>query len=85
MVTPQCNLETLESLFKLDKNFPLKEYSPVFIFILRMKRTTKYILKVIEALPGVLGNRRIISGNRGTKAKFCGEQGDKDNIGEQGT
>ena len=27
----------------------------------------------------------LFQGNRGTKAKFLGEQGNKDNIGEQGT
>ena len=40
----------------------------------------------IEALPGVLGNREkgyLFQGNRGTKVKFLGEQGNKDNIGEQ--
>ena len=39
----------------------------------------------VEALPGVLGNRgkgAFISGEQGTKAKF---EGNKDNIGEQGT
>ena len=27
----------------------------------------------------------LLQGNRGTKAKLLGEQGNKDNIGEQGT
>ena len=41
-----------------------------------------------EALPCVLGNRGngyLFQGNRGTNANFLGEQGNKDNIGEQGT
>ena len=42
----------------------------------------------IEALPGVLGSRRVDKGiysreNKGTKAKFCGEIGNKAEIGEQ--
>ena len=41
----------------------------------------------IEALSGFQrqGERAFISGNRGTQAKFWGEQGNKDDTREQGT
>ena len=41
-----------------------------------------------EALQGVLGNRgtrAFISGEQGNKGQFLRKQGNKDNIGEQGT
>ena len=41
------------------------------------------VLKIDEALPVVLGNRGkwyLFQGDRGTKAKVGGEQGNKDNI-----
>ena len=43
---------------------------------------------IVVALPGGLRNRgkgHLFQGNRGRKAKFSGEQGNKDNIGKQET
>ena len=51
-----------------------------------VKKSRGYIYK-LEALPGVLGtaeNGHLFQGNRGTNAKFLGEQGNINIIGEQG-
>ena len=45
----------------------------------------KALVRPSQGVSGTGEKGYLFQGNRGTKAKFCGEQGNKDNIGEQGT